>query len=59
MLHWLYFFNRVSLLFAILQKPKNNLYDTVFGYINRLRAIAIVLQLTCITNYTVNIRVEF
>jgi len=33
------FFNRVAVFIAILQKPKNNLYDTVFGYFNRLWAI--------------------
>ena len=33
------FFNRVLFLFAIYQKPKNNLYDILFLYANRLRAI--------------------
>ena len=28
-------FNKVAVFIAIFQKPKNNLYDTVFDYVNR------------------------
>ena len=36
-------FNRGSFLSDIFQKPKNNLYDTVFRYVIRLWAIDIVM----------------
>ena len=36
------YFNRVVFLFAIFQKLKNDLYDMLFLYFNRLRAIEIL-----------------
>ena len=34
------FFNRVAVFIAIFQKPKNNLYDILFLYVNRPRSFA-------------------
>ena len=36
-------FNKVAVFIAIFQKPKNNLYDTVFRYFNRLWSIEIII----------------
>jgi hypothetical protein len=43
-------FNRVAVLYAIFQKPKNNLYDTVFEYVIRLWSYDIRLC-CCFTAY--------